>query len=67
MAGTQAEAARTGILLEAQPGRLGMASTVAPCGRSGLRDALNAKGNFRFERQIVEWRDRPLVDLRLKR
>ena len=20
-------------------------------------DALNAKGNFRFERQIVEWRD----------
>ena len=30
-------------------------------------DALNAKGNFRFERQIVEWRDRPLVDLRRKR
>ena len=30
-----------------------------------LRDALNAKGNFRF--QIVKWRDRPLVDLRRKR
>ena len=30
-------------------------------------DALNAKGNFRFERQIVKWRDRPLVDLRRKR
>ena len=30
-------------------------------------DAMNAKGNFRFERQIVEWRDRPLIDLRRKR
>ena len=30
-------------------------------------DAPNAKGNFRFERQIVGWRDRPLVDMRRKR
>ena len=30
-------------------------------------DALNAKGNFRFEREIVQWRDRRLVDLRRKR
>ena len=30
----------------------------------GSGDALNAKGTFRFEREIVQWRDRPLVDLR---
>ncbi|MDD9998473.1 MAG: hypothetical protein OXQ89_12100, partial [Rhodospirillaceae bacterium] len=30
-------------------------------------DTLNAKGNFRFERQILGWRDRQLVDLRRKR
>ena len=35
--------------------------------QDGGNDALNAKGNFRFERQIVKWRDRPLVDLRRKR
>ena len=28
---------------------------------------LNTKGNFRFERQIMAWRDRPLIDLRRKR
>ena len=34
--------------------------------QDGGDDALNAKGNFRFERQIMEWRDRPLTDLRRK-
>ena len=36
-----------------------------PAGGSGL--APNAKGNFRFEREILQWRDRPLIDLRRKR
>lgn len=27
----------------------------------------NAKDNFRFERMIVGWRERPVVDLRRKR
>ena len=30
-------------------------------------DTLNTKGNFRFERQIVAWRKRPVIDLRRKR
>ena len=30
-------------------------------------DAPNTKGNFRFERQIVAWRNRLLVELRRKR
>jgi hypothetical protein len=30
-------------------------------------DALNAKGNFRFEREIRQWRGGPVVDLRRKR
>ena len=30
-------------------------------------DALNTKGNFRFERQVVAWRDRCVIDLRRKR
>ena len=29
--------------------------------------APNAKGNFRFEREIAQWRDRPLIDFRRKR
>ncbi|MHC2557976.1 hypothetical protein ACVJ6Q_009313, partial [Bradyrhizobium elkanii] len=29
--------------------------------------SLNAKDNFRFERVIVGWRDRAVVDLRRKR
>ena len=33
----------------------------------GSSDAPNAKGNFRFEREILQWRDRPLIDLRRKR
>ena len=32
----------------------------------GRKHALNAKGNFRFERQIVAWRERPMIDLRRK-
>ena len=35
--------------------------------QDGGNDAPNAKGNFRFERVIVQWRDRPLIDLRRKR
>ncbi len=27
----------------------------------------NAKGNFLFDRVITGWRDRPVLDLRLKR
>jgi len=30
-------------------------------------DALNAKGNFRFERSIENWRRSAIVDLRRKR
>ena len=29
--------------------------------------SLNAKGNFQFERVIGGWRNRPVLDLRLKR
>ena len=29
--------------------------------------ALNAKGNFRFDRLIEGWRDKPVLDLRRKR
>ena len=36
-------------------------------GENWRDDAPNAKGNFRFEREIVQWRDRPLIDLRRKR
>ena len=35
--------------------------------RRDVDDAPNAKGNVRFEREIVQWRDRPLIDLRRKR
>ena len=31
-----------------------------------LRYSTNAKGNFQFDRVISGWRDRPVVDLRLK-
>jgi hypothetical protein len=30
-------------------------------------DALNAKGNFRFERELRQWRSGYVLDLRLKR
>ena len=36
-------------------------------GQKWRDDAPNVKGNFRFEREIVQWRDRPLIDLRRKR
>ena len=29
--------------------------------------ALNAKGNFQFDRAITGWRNRPVLDLRLKK
>jgi hypothetical protein len=33
----------------------------------GSDDALNAKGNFRFERELRQWRSGYVLDLRLKR
>ena len=32
-----------------------------------LSYALNAKGNFQFDRAITGWRNRPVLDLRLKK
>ena len=37
---------------------------VAPAMRSY---SMNAKGNFRFDRVISGWRNRPVLDLRLKK
>jgi len=33
----------------------------------GVNDALNAKGNFRFERELRRWRSEPALDMRRKR
>jgi RNA-directed DNA polymerase len=44
-------------------GETGDGGHAARCGD----DALNAKGNFRFEREIRQWRGGPVVDLRRKR
>ena len=46
-------------------GRGQLSGPGSPAG--GCDDAPNAKGNFRFEREIVQWRDCPLIDLRRKR
>jgi hypothetical protein len=35
--------------------------------QGGANGSTNAKDNFRFERMIVGWRERPVVDLRRKR
>jgi len=54
----------------AESGRDGARAVILP----GLRyatgwcyDAPNAKANFQFERLIRAWRDRPVLDLRLKK
>ena len=36
-------------------------------GQERARYSLNAKGNFQFDRVITGWRDRPVLDWRLKR
>jgi hypothetical protein len=36
-------------------------------GQQRADDALNAKGNFRFEREVRQWRRGPMLDLRRKR
>ena len=36
-------------------------------GQQGRDYSPNAKGNFQFDRVITGWRDRPVLDLRLKR
>jgi len=36
-------------------------------GQEGACYALNAKGNFRFEREVKQWRCGPVLDLRHKR
>ena len=35
--------------------------------QGGVSDSLNAKGNFRFEREIGGWRGGSVADLRRKR
>ena len=67
-AGTECCVARGNARREAYTGG-GKATNIEPrniqcwC----LHDSPNAKGNFRFEREIVHWRDRLLIDLRRKR
>jgi hypothetical protein len=36
-------------------------------GQEGADDALNAKGNFRFERALRHWRSGDVLDLRRKK
>ena len=36
-------------------------------GQERARDAANAKGNFQFDRVITGWRNRLVLDFRLKR
>ena len=42
----------------------GLPAGVAPTMQSY---STNAKGNFQFERVITGWRNRPVLDLRLKK
>jgi hypothetical protein len=57
-------------------GAIGLAASGAPpvlqeavdvqVGEQRADDALNAKGNFRFERSITGWRSGSVLDLRRK-
>src|SRR5271165_6572616 len=51
----------------ASPGQFTIQLVKHDVGKHWRKDALNAKGNFRFERELRRWRSEPALDMRRKR